>query len=38
MDGALQAVDGLALVEQIEDFRPENRVAEVYPAQVRTRN
>src|SRR3954466_1581955 len=29
MDGALQAVDGLALVEQIEDFRPEYRVAEV---------
>ena len=29
MDGALKAVDRLALIEQIEDFRPEHLVAEV---------
>src|SRR5512134_1240314 len=29
MDGALKTVDGLALIEQIEDFRPEHLVAEV---------
>jgi hypothetical protein len=29
MDGALKAVDRLALVEQIEDLHAENRVAKV---------
>ena len=29
MNGALKTVDGLALIEQIEDFRPEHLVAEV---------
>jgi hypothetical protein len=29
VDGALEAVDGLTLVEEVEDYRPEYRIAEV---------
>ena len=29
VDGALEAVHGLALVQEVEDFRPEHRIAKV---------